>query len=69
MFARACGSLRFDEELVPDSPEHPLDLASSGGLARLAVGHPDPQHRQRSQQLAADHSGAVIEVKGLRNAA
>jgi len=61
------GRVELDEELLTDRPEQPLDLAPPGGLAGLAVGELDPQHRQGPQQLGGDHGRAVVEVDDLRD--
>ena len=70
---RAAGALGtvddLDEELLAHGAEHPLDLASAGGLAGSGVHQRDAQAGAGAQQLGVDERRAVVDVDPLRDTA
>jgi hypothetical protein len=56
--------IEFDQELLTDGAEDPLDLAAALRLAGLGVGQADPEHRQAALELAGDERRAVVDVEG-----
>ena len=63
------GGVDLDQELAADGLERPLDLPPAFRSSWLTVEEPRPEHRERPQQLAGDHRGAVVEIGGTGNAA
>ena len=59
----------FDEELIADRPEKPLDFASALGPVRGGVHQPDPELAAGPQQPRVNERRAVIDVAVGRHAA
>jgi hypothetical protein len=52
----------LDQELLPDSPEEPLDLPPPFRAAGRAVGDLDPEPGGRPFERRIDKRGSVIDV-------
>jgi hypothetical protein len=59
----------LDQELLADGKEQPLDLPSSLGAARGAVGELDAEHGAAAQQPRVHERGPVIDIDAFGDAA